>query len=330
MKRLLQALFAAFLVLPALGIFGGRALADAPTQQGWWWQGNPGAIPEAGVNPSRPPPDVPAKGLLIEGGTGSAIGAGDGGPTAFAALLYQLPQGDSASTLTLSVASGSATTPSVTLELCPLDNPGLNAEQGGPLADAPTYNCSTNVTAQASSSGSSFAFNLSRLPSTGDLAVAILPTSPTDRVVFAQPASTSLAVQPGGASSTGTAFQPSASSAPVASSAPSGASSSGAQPSSSASQGGATALPGVSAAPSSSSPAIAGTPASGNGAPANSSSAPSSSGAATSFVPASSGSDNAKPLAVALIIVAFIVGATTWLAAGRAAARAALKEQQPA
>ena len=317
MKRLLQGTGALVLVIPALGVFGASASANAPGQQGWWWQGNPGGVPQAGINPSAPPPDVPTNGLLVEGGSGSATGASDSNPTAFAAVVYQLAQGDTATTLTLNVTSGSATTPSVTLELCPLANPALKAEQGGPMSDAPTFNCSTNATSQASSSGGSFKFDISKFASTEDLAVAILPTSPTDRVVFDQPTASSLAVQPGFSASSGSSTQPSVSAA-----APSGASS--------APSAASTALPGASTSPAAVPPAIAATPSRSSSTQSGSNSGPSISGSTDSFTPASSRTDRAKPVAVALILVVFAVGATSWLAAGRAAVRATLWKEQPA
>ena len=323
MKRLAKAIAGASLFASSFLAFGSGAYADSPSQQGWWWQGNPGAVPEAGVSVGQPPPDVPAKGLLIEGGSGSATGSGDAAPTAFAAVVYQLASGATPSSLTLTVASGSATTPSTTLELCALSNPGINSEQGGPMSDAPTFSCNTNTTAAPSASGNSYKFDVSKFATGGDLALAVLPTSPTDRVVFSQPDANSLAVAPGGGVSGG--FNPQASSAPVGSSVGSPSSSSS---SAQAAPAASTASPAASAAsPDSAAPAIAGTPtASSSAAPSStiSSTGAGNSATNTSFTSPSSTSDNAKPLAVALIIVAFIVGATTWLAAGRAAARSAL------
>src|SRR5580704_7395485 len=88
------------------------AAAMAPSQQGWWTSLNAGSVPEVGSLPAPTPPDVPAQGLLVEGPSNS--------PVAYAALVYYLPIGSTASTLTLTIAANSASTPGTTLELCPL------------------------------------------------------------------------------------------------------------------------------------------------------------------------------------------------------------------
>src|SRR5947209_941060 len=68
------AVCAAPLVLPYAGG------ADEPTRQGWWWQGNQGGA-------SAPaPPDVPADGLYVQGGTSNDQ------PFAYAAVLFNLGQ----------------------------------------------------------------------------------------------------------------------------------------------------------------------------------------------------------------------------------------------
>src|SRR5207253_242273 len=126
-RRLLLAAAAAVM---ALGVVPTAAHADAPRDQGWWTV----------TNPLPAPPDVPARGLLVQGG-------GGGAPTAIAAVLYELDSGATAGTLTLAVAPNSATTPGATLQLCPLLQPINHAEQGGPMADAPPYNCGHKVTA---------------------------------------------------------------------------------------------------------------------------------------------------------------------------------------
>lgn len=164
----------------------GPAGALAPDRQGWWTSANSSELP---TSPPAPP-DVPANGLLVEGGPSTSS------PTAYAALVYQLPEGATASSLTLSIAPSSATTPNSTLELCPLEHPFIsNPEQGGPSSEAPAYNCTHNVTASANAAGSAYKFDASSLMSNGTLAVAILPTKTTDRVVFSHPDSNSLAVQ---------------------------------------------------------------------------------------------------------------------------------------
>src|SRR5689334_22285649 len=99
--------------LLALVVGPTAALAQAPLEQGWWTTGNPGSVEGSPTPPA--PPDVPAKGLLVQGGSSSASGASNTGPTSYAGLVYLLPDGALLGPLTLNVASGSATTPNSTL-----------------------------------------------------------------------------------------------------------------------------------------------------------------------------------------------------------------------
>jgi len=182
------------LLISSVLAFGKSARADIPSEQGWWTSASPGGVGGVAAPASPPaPPDVPQNGLLVQGGPTSTSGAADTGPFAYAALVYQLPGGATPGSLTLTVAPSSATTPSTTLELCALRTQQFQAEQGGPMSDAPAFDCTKNVTAAPSSS--SYQFNVASLISNDALAVAILPTSPADRVVLAQPGDQSLAVQ---------------------------------------------------------------------------------------------------------------------------------------
>lgn len=187
-------MLATALVLLTVQIFGfGRtARADSPSSEGWWTSANPGSV--GGVGAPAPPSDVPSNGLLIEGGPTTSSGAGDSGASAYAALSYDLPDGATVGKLTLTVAPNSATTPSATLELCPLTTQSFQAEDGGPMSDAPSYSCARNTTAPQTSG--SYQFDVSTIVSSGGFAVAILPTSPSDRVVLSQPDSKSLEVRP--------------------------------------------------------------------------------------------------------------------------------------
>lgn len=207
-RRLLLA--GAFVSIVALGGgFPGRAMADAPSQEGWWTSANAtGSLGLTGAGTSASP-DVPSGGLLVEGGPGSASGNGDTGAVAYAGLLYELAQGDTATTLTLTVAPQSATTPTATLQLCPLTVQGFRSEAGGPMSDAPPYDCTTGVTAAQTSNA--YEFNVSSLAANGALAIAILPTSPTDRVVLSKPDDQSLQVKSGTAAIT---YSPPATSQP--------------------------------------------------------------------------------------------------------------------
>jgi len=165
------------------------AAAQAPQEQGWWTTTNAG-----GMNPASP--DVPPKGLLVQSDV-------NGAAVAYAAVVYALPDGDSASTLTLTVATVASgkpdATPSSTLQACPLVKPTIKADQGGPSSDAPAYACTQpTIRAGATTHASStvYQFAVGSAVSGGTLAVAIVPTSATDRVVFDQPGSDSLDVVP--------------------------------------------------------------------------------------------------------------------------------------
>ena len=302
----------------ALGALGVRpAGAAAPDQQGWWWTLNPGSVPEVG-QPAPPPspPDVPAKGLLVEGPAGSSAPTGAapsapvGGssnasaPVADAALVYYLPVGGSASTLTLHVAAKSASTPTATLELCPLVNPVVNAEQGGPGADAPPYDCTHNVSAAASAGGGTYQFQVGELATDGALAVAILPTNPTDRVVLDQPDANSLTEQ-----------------APPAGS--------GAVPQTTSTSNGLTQTPSFATPFAASVPTFAippfGAPSPATGSPPAAPASPAGSSPAAASPRSYSGipvlgvfnGDNASPLTVALVCAGLLGGAALWFMAGR-------------
>jgi hypothetical protein len=294
-------------VTVAVGTFVGACLlwagpvgADAVQLQGqgWWTELNPGV---AGVA-FPAPPDVPAQGLLVE----SEVG---GSPLAYAALVFDVPGGSVPSTLTLTIAPNSDTTAKTKLEVCPLVNPTLVNEQGGPKKDGPAYDCSTPVTATPDSTDSSYQFDVSGFPSTGGLGVAILPTSPSDRVVLDQPEGSWLAVTQ---SPSTTTVAGSASGAPTGSS----SSSSG------------TGLPPITPVPTPvtnqypvSSPTTA--PPAPTPKPATSptkASAPGSSSPGQSLRDFDSFGTNfgpASPLALGLVIVGLLGGATLWLYAGR-------------
>ena len=290
------------------------AFAEAPAQQGWWTATNPGTVPGLGIGfPVAAPPDVPSNGLLIEGG------ASPSSPVAYAALIYQVPVGSAVGALTLDVASGSATTPSGTLELCPLVQPTLVPDQGGPMSDAPAYNCSGSVTGNPASSGASYGFNVSPLVSDGVLAVAILPTSSAERVVFDQPEAGSLAT-----------------STPVATVPSSSTGNSGAAPTPVA-----TTIPTVSVPPPialptpafNAAPAAAASPTSSSTpSPGAKNTPPPTVAAAAPFsssVPVGLGGGAVRPVTLALVILGLLGACMLWVSAGnRAIKRAELRRKQ--
>jgi hypothetical protein len=303
-RRRLAASLVLATVLATFAMVAGRgakpAGAMAPDQQGWWTSLNAGSVPEVGSLPSPTLPDVPAQGLLVEGPSSS--------PVAYAALVYYLPVGATASTLTLTIAANSASTPNSTLELCPLVNPVLNPEQGGPTSDAPAYDCTKNVSAGTDSEGSGYQFQVSSFVSDGSLAVAILPTGLTDRVVFNQPDANSLVVQSAPAS------------APTQSQSPS--------PGVTPNPTSGTPIPGAPVIPTLGISDLGATPnpAPGVGAPASTGSAPPAAAAPAQASPRSYAAipvfrtlegDNASPLAVALVIAGLAGGGALWLVTGR-------------
>jgi len=300
---------AAAIVAGSVGLAGSAARADAPRDQGWWTVTNPGAAALPVALPAAPPgpPDVPARGLLIQAG-------GGGAPTAYAALLYELDPGATPGKLTLPIAPNSVTTPSATLQICQLLQPINHPEQGGPIADAPPYNCAHKVTAAPSADGRSYAFDASSLVSDNLVAVAILPTGPADRVVFDAPGPDSLSTSPGTGSSG--VDNSAATAGSDLSPAPSSDTASG-LPATIASPSLADSLPGASAGPTSVSPPPAATP-------------PRTTGSGGEFVPAvATGPEKATPLNVVLLVLGALAGAALWLYAGAPRGTAGLSRPAP-
>jgi hypothetical protein len=233
------------------------------------------------------------------------------------------------------------TTPNSVLQLCVLHGPAFQPEQGGPAADAPSFDCSRNASASRSGTDTAYKFDVTSLVSDGELAIAILPTSPADRVVLDQPGVQSLAVQ---TSSVGAG---SGGSTPAATGPAIGAS--GTTPAVTGSPAGSdvTGAPGgssvVGAPASGTAPGVAGT-ASDTPSPAPSLSQtldgaatanPSPGGAErTSTQPtgatavtgptqqltaASSSGGEVSPLGLGVLLAAVVIGAILWTAAGRSA-----------
>jgi hypothetical protein len=285
------------LTIVTVGLTVAPAYALPPRDKGWWTVTNP-----------LPAPDVPAGGLLVQGGPG-------GSPTAFAAVLYELDPGMSASTLTLTMAANSATTSSATLDLCPLTQPIVHPDEGGPMSDAPPYNCGKKVSAKVGSNGKDYQFAISGLVTDRLVAVAILPDGPVDRVVLSAPDANSLATQQAPLDSTSAGLD------------------SGTASVISPSDSTAT-LPtyGFPAAPLVAAP----TPgaAVSTGSPTASASAPAtvagSDGTGNAFLPAVRGRPKAAaPFLVVLLIVGVLGGAALWMYAGRQRDAVALSGPSP-
>ena len=291
--------------------FGSTARADAPSSQGWWTSANPGSVGGLGAPAAPPaPPDVPSNGLLIQGGPTSSAGVGNAGAIAYAALTYDVPAGATVGKLTLTVAPNTATTPSTTLELCPLTIQSFQSEQGGPMSDAPSYNCTNNVTAAQASN--SYQFDVSPLDKSGVLSLAILPTSPTDRVVLSQPDAQSLPVE---ASSDTTVASP----ADTGSSSGNFGSTAGTDTGSSAAAAplvtsGATPFPTGAAAT-----AVPSAPLSPSLAQPKDITNPSTNRANTALVTPAASTAGPKPWIGVLFLVVLLAAAALWMGAGRSA-----------
>jgi hypothetical protein len=170
-------------LLVALGWLAAGPAASAAEQveQGWWTTTGALGLPAAVVAP-----DVPADGLLVEGGPSA--------PLSYAALAGTLP-GDGA--LVLDVAPNSVTTPDVPLQICPLVSPSFTPAQGGAMAGAPAYDATR--CAMVTPSSGRYRIEMAAVAPDGALAIALLPATPTDRVVLAKPAFEAGFVVPGGA-----------------------------------------------------------------------------------------------------------------------------------
>jgi hypothetical protein len=126
-------------------------------------------------------PDVPSDGLLTQGG------ASDDAPTAVAALAIHVPDGAEVQTLTIHATSSLAVTPGSVVKACPLRSADFAPAQGGPLSQAPSYECTKAVVASAGADGVTYSFAATRLIANGMVAVALVPGSPATRVVLANP-----------------------------------------------------------------------------------------------------------------------------------------------
>jgi hypothetical protein len=298
MKRQLLALVALSTVQAAVLLFlaAPGAHADEPLQQGWWTAASIGA-------PAQPPSDVPSDGLLVQGGVNN--------PSAFAAVVYDVAAGATVGQLTLTVARPSATTPGAKLEACPLTVSSITPEQGGAMSDAPHYNCAHKATGAPSKDGNTYAFSVSNLVTSGALAVAILPTTSSDRVVFSKPGTSSLPVTQSVAGGTPPPFDsapaPANNPAPLA---PAGGASLAAAP---PGQSGPS-LPGPATTPPQ--PQVAPSP------------APTTTPLPNGFTAASTGPGPGKssPAAVGLTLGGVAVAAALWAYAGRNKEQAAPEE----
>lgn len=163
--------------LAALGLAPAQpAIAESPTQvvHGWWTQ----AAAAPGVPGFLVAPDAPAEGLVVQGGAEGV------GPISFAALAFSYDEGSVPTVLRLPLAAGSVAA-GTALQACAVLGP-VNPASGGPMSEAPSYDCSAAVPATAE--GDAVTFDVSALATSPDeLKVALVAAGPGDRVVFAKP-----------------------------------------------------------------------------------------------------------------------------------------------
>jgi hypothetical protein len=171
------------------------------------------------------------------------------------------------------------------------------------------------VTGQPSSKGDSFHFDVSSLAADGKVAVAILPASATDRVVFDKPGADSLAVTLPAASTPAPAPSPDAGSAVL------DTGSTGAAPSPTVdTSAGLPADLSQSSLPASAAPAPATAAVPQVAAPA--AAAPATPAVAAAPAPGGSGGGNkTSPALIALAVGGFLLAAALWAFAGSSAER---------
>jgi hypothetical protein len=156
-------------------LYSSGAQAEPSVTYGWWTQANPGR----GLDVVAQPPDVPADGMLVQGGAES--------PFALAAVSFAIPSGVivTNATLTLATAPSRLDVPSA-LQACAITGP-VKAELGGPMANAPHWNCALATVGTLAPGGGAWSFPVTALVSGDRLSVAILGSSPTDRVALQRP-----------------------------------------------------------------------------------------------------------------------------------------------
>ncbi|HET6909092.1 MAG TPA: hypothetical protein VFH54_07125 [Mycobacteriales bacterium] len=192
------------------------AAADAPMKYGWWSATNAGT-------PFTPPapPDVPAKGLYVANSVS--------GPSAIAALTFNIPSGATVGALTL-VATGNPvmSSPPLACEI-PASGQGYTPAEGGAWSAKPAYDCKAGqVTGTAGSDGKTLTFPVAPFAKSGSLSVAIVAVGQADRIPFNAPTASALAITTSSPSVGGGAGAPIGSGVPGSGATGSGAGAAGA------------------------------------------------------------------------------------------------------
>jgi hypothetical protein len=171
------------------------AVADAPVQRGWWHGATAlEALTDALQLPGLELPlgevstvDVPADGLLVQGGTA--------GPAAYSAVAFAVGDASITGPLRLEPSPLAVVVPGSPLLACPLDQPSFAPVQGGRRQDAPPYDCLGQVLATTEPDGT-YLLDVTTLRRGDRVAVALLPGSPTARMVFDAPGDDALPLGP--------------------------------------------------------------------------------------------------------------------------------------
>lgn len=170
-------------------IWPAGAAATAAPVTAWWTTANLGhglAAPAALFGAS-------GKQLPVEGSNAlppvSAVSTAPLSSIAVAAIRWRLSPGEVASSLSLTIAGSPP--PFLAVQACRATS-SFAAVSGGPYADVPKYSCAHAIDGVVKSGRLTFA-GIGKLASGNSLSVLLLP-GPLDRVVFAPPTVSSLAV----------------------------------------------------------------------------------------------------------------------------------------
>lgn len=161
---------------------GSTAHSQEAARTGWWTLLSSGdLLPVPLVTP-----DLPAGGLFLQGGLTLDQ------PIAVAAMVLPAPAGVATRTLVLSATPSLLNTPGSAVLACPLLDTEFATARGGPIAQAPKYDCTSAVPVLAGADGRSFTFDSRPLLRDGVVAAALVPGSALTRVAFEAPGPRSL------------------------------------------------------------------------------------------------------------------------------------------
>lgn len=158
-RRVVAAAVLGVLSLGIVATMASVAAAGTFAQQGWWWRVQSGLLVSV-----PPPPEVPENGF-------SVAGAPDG-PSAVAALRFDVPEGTKGATLTLTVAEDQGGEQAILLA-CRAGAPWVPA-QAGRWEDRPAADCEAGAVAGVRGEGI-WTLEVGALLAGGGLDVVLLP-----------------------------------------------------------------------------------------------------------------------------------------------------------